>query len=74
MRMGNFEGKRGRPIGRRTYDCTVPGWHCTIISPPSIGSIGLRQPLSELFIPEKCIGHTAQGAASMRQEEPTALK
>ena len=45
--------EKGRPIGRRTYDCTVPGWHCTIISPPSNGSIGLRQPLSELFIPEK---------------------
>jgi len=24
MRMGNFEGKKGRPIGRRTPDCTVP--------------------------------------------------
>jgi len=54
MRVGNFEGKKGRPIGRRTYDCTVPDWHCTIISPLSNGSIGLRQPLSELFIPEKC--------------------
>jgi len=31
----------------------VLGWHCTIISPPSSRSIGLRQPLSELFIPEK---------------------
>jgi len=54
MRMGNFEGKKGWPIGRRTYDCTVPDWHCTIISPLSNGSIGLRQPLSELFIPDKC--------------------
>jgi len=42
MRMGNFEEKKGRPIRRRTYDCTVP--------------IGLRQPLSGPFISllEKC--------------------
>jgi len=68
MRMGNFEGKRGRPIGRRTYDCTVP--------------IGIRQHLSQPFILEKCslrlvsrfLSYWAQGVASMRQEEPTALK
>jgi len=65
MRMGNFEGKKMRPIGQRTYDCTVP--------------IGLRQPLSGPFILEKCslrllsrfLFYWAQG---MRQEEPTALK
>jgi len=32
MQIGNFEGKKGRPIGRRSPDCTVP--------------IGLRQTLS----------------------------
>jgi len=58
MRMGNFEGKEGRPIGR-----------------------SLRQPLSGPFIQEKCslrlvsrfLFYWAQGVASMRQEEPTAL-
>ena len=67
---GQLWGEKGRPIGRRTYDCTVP--------------IGLRQPLSGPFILEKCslrlvsrprsLFYWVQGIASMRQEEPTALK
>jgi len=67
MRMGNFEGKKGWPIGRRTYDCAVP--------------IGLRQPLSGPFILEKCslclvsrfLFYWAQGVASMRQEARRAM-
>jgi len=77
MRMSNFEGKKGRTIGRRTYDCTctVTGWHCTIISPPSSGSIGSIVNLYPSFLYRKnvacalSVGFVFYGAHRTRRSQ-----